>query len=228
MDELRDKYLQGKLSEEERKAFEENLSSEERKELATELGIGRGLEGGFRKELKDKVASFENKRNKSRSINYTYIGVAASLILVASLVFIFSKEEQSLFDQYYQPYPNYEVTAVRGEEDPDLRESAYLAYDKQDYENALRTFNSMDELSEPDYFFRGICLLETGYNEGALSDFEKVISAQNKDYAYPSKWLSALIYLRMDEETLAKQFLESLINDDSEYSEKAIEILGKL
>ena len=83
MDELRDKYLQGKLSEEERKAFEENLSSEEREELATELGIGRGLEDGFRKELKSKVAGFENKRSKSGGLNYTYIGVAASLILAA-------------------------------------------------------------------------------------------------------------------------------------------------
>lgn len=226
MDELRDKYLQGKLSKEESKAFEENLSSEEREELATELGIGRGLEDGFRKELKSKVASFENKRSKSSTLNYTYIGVAASLILVASLVFIFSKEEQSLFDQYYQPYPNYEVTVVRGEEDLDLREIAYLAYDRQEYTRALETFNQMETLSEADYFFRGVCLLETGDNQGALSDFEKVISSKNKDYAYPSKWLSALVYLKMEDEVSAKVLLESLRNT-TEFSERAEEILDK-
>ena len=120
------------------------------------------------------------------------------------------------------------MTVVRGEEDLDLRESAYLAYDRQDYGKALEIFNEMESLTEADYFFRGISLLEIGNNDGALNDFSKLISTQNKDYAYPSKWFSALLYLKLEDESSAKPILELLRDSDSEYSSNANEILEKL
>lgn len=225
MDELRDKYLQGKLNEVERKAFEEGLSKEEREELAFELGVQEGLASGFRKELREKVAGFEKKEATVRKINPAYISIAASLFIVASLVLYFTREEQSLFDQYYELYPNYEVTVVRGEEAPSSRERAYLAYDMGDFATAITEFNKLDSLASPDYFFRGICHIQLQNYEEALSDLSQEVLKGDQDYADASIWYRALVNLKLNRNENAFDLLEKL-SDSSQYAQK-VTILKK-
>ncbi|WP_420317502.1 hypothetical protein [Ekhidna sp.] len=228
MDELREKYLQGKMTEADQKAFEEGLSSEDREELASELGIRAGLESGFRNELKEKVAGFEKRRNRVRRINPAYISIAASLFLVASLVLYFTKDQTTLFDQYYETYPNYEVTTVRGEEDPSNRERAYLAYDQGDFSGAIQAFNKLESMSSADYFFRGISHIQMTNYELALKDLDQVISIKDENYNTAASWYTALIHLKLENEASAISLLEELSKGESEFASISAELLSKL
>lgn len=228
MDDLREKYLQGKMTEAEQKAFEEGLSAQEKEELAVELGIRSGLESGFRKELRDKVGGFEERGRIARSINPAYIGIAASLFLVASLVLYFTRDQTPLFDQYYEVYPNYEVTTVRGEEDPNSRERAYIAYDMGDYAGAIAAFSELDSLSGPDYFFRAICFIQLEDYEAALDDLSTSSVKADKNYSKAAQWYTALIYLKLENEQDAIPLLQSLSEGNSEFAEASSELIGQL
>lgn len=228
MDELREKYLQGKMTKAEQAAFEKNLSTEEKEELATELGIREGLESGFRRELLDQVAGFEEKGQEVRRINPAYISVAASLFLVATLVLYFTRDQAPLFDQYYEVYPNYEVTTVRGEEDLSKREEAYLAYDAGNYQEAIDAFNQLDSLLAADYFFRGVSYIQAEEHQKALTDFQFVIKKNDEAYHDASIWYTALLHLKMEDEQKAIPLLESLSDGDSEFADTSNKLLAQL
>ncbi|MEQ9374253.1 MAG: hypothetical protein RIG68_03705 [Imperialibacter sp.] len=228
MDEAREKYLQGKLTEVERKTFEENLSLEEQQELAFELGIRDGIESKVRLELRTKVESFEKKARPVRKINPTYIGIAASLFLVASVAFFLTRQEESLFSEYYKPYPNYELTSVRGEQNINGREKAYQAYDEGEYEAAITAFGTLNSLSAPDYFFRGICLIEMNKEALALTDMEQVLRMKDEDYSEAATWYTALIYVKMNDSKSAIPLLESLESGSSEIAANSKKLRSEL
>lgn len=225
MDELRNKYIQGKLSEPERQAFEEKLTSEEKKELAFELGVRDEI---VRNELRKKIAGFEEGNKRKRMINPTFISIAASIFLVASSVFYFTKEEESLFDQYYDLYPNYELTTTRNEENLSNRGMAYAAYDAGDYEVAIEEFNKLEILVAADYFFRGASYLQIMKYDSALVDFQKVIDLEDASYITPSIWYTALIHIKADNKEKAIPLLEELGAGQSEFAATSKALLAQL
>ncbi|WP_421763534.1 tetratricopeptide repeat protein [Ekhidna sp.] len=228
MDELREKYLQGKMSEAEKKAFEKGLSPQEKQELAAELGIRAGLESSFRNELRDKVAGFEAQGKRVRRLNPAYIGIAASLFLVASFMLYFKGDQKSLFDQYYEVHPNFELTTVRGNEDPTTREKAYAAYDIGDFSGALAAFNQLDSMQNADYFFRGVSLIQLTEYKKALADFDVVINQKDKDYEVAATWYTALIHLKSENKEFAIPLLKTLSEGESEFAEISQKLLAQL
>lgn len=226
MDELLEKYLS--LSETERAAFEKELTPEQRAELAQELGIMEGLNEEFRKELKSKVSAFEERSHRVRKMNPAFIGVAASFLLISSLVVYLMRDETSLYDQYYEVYPNYEVTSLRGQEDSSIREKAYKAYDAGDFESARSAFNDIDSLVGADYFFRGISSIQLEDYSEALSDFKMVIEQSDQDYADAAEWYTALIRIKQDAQEAAIPILENLSKGQSEFAVVSTKLLEQL
>jgi len=228
MDELREKYLQGKLSEEENIAFESKLSDEEREELAFELGVQQGISDSLRKLLREKVAAFEKSSAKTRKTTPIFLRIAASLVLISSLIFYLSRDKKSLFDQYYQPYPNYELTTSRGDDSLTIRQQAYRAYDAYDYARAIQLFSLMNAPSAADYFFRSISYIQIGNYQDALLDLQKVIDQEDKNYILPARWYSALIHLKLENQDEAKLILEELRSGQSEFASLSRQLLDKL
>ncbi|WP_462254321.1 tetratricopeptide repeat protein [Ekhidna sp.] len=225
MDELRNKYIQGKLSDTERQAFEKNLSPEEKKELAYELGVRDEI---VRNELRKKVAGFEGGNKRKRMINPTYLSIAASILLVVSSVFYLTGEEDSLFDQYYETYPNYELTTTRGEENSTNRGLAYAAYDAGDYDIAIEEFSKLEILHASDYFFRGASYLQIKEFNNALGDFQKVIELEDASYKTPSTWYTALIHVKIGNKEKAIPLLEELGDGQSEFAATSKALLAQL
>lgn len=228
MDELKEKYLQGKLTEDEQRAFENDLSEKEAEELAFEMGIRDGLQNQIQSDLRKKVASFEHGAKRSKFTKPAYLSIAASVLIAVSFVFYFNREPRSLFDQYYSVLPNYELTTERGEEKATNRASAYIAYDNGNYSEAIAQFNNMDSLTTPDLLFRGISYIQEENYELALNDLERVINKQNQDYQDASKWYTSLLYLKLGRRSQATQLLEDLRAENSTYKIQANELLGKL
>lgn len=226
MDELLEKYLS--LNESERGAFEKELSSEERAELARELGIMEGLNEEFRKELRSKVGAFEQKSERAKKMNPAFIGIAASFLLVSIFTAYLLRDKESLFDQYYEAYPNYELTALRGEDDLSAREEAYKAYDAADYEFAIKQFDMLESRQTADEFFLGIAYIETEKPQEALERLQAVIGSENSDYLDAARWYAALTYLSLGEDEKARDFLDGLAKESSEWASSAAEVLKEL
>ncbi|MEP1035622.1 hypothetical protein [Ekhidna sp.] len=225
MDELRDKYLQGKLTEAEEEAFLKNLSDEERMELAYELGV---RDETTLREIRSRIQGFKDKNAHVRKINPAYIGIAASIFLAATLVFYFTGNQQPLFDQYYQVYPNYELTTVRNEENLSNRQLAYAAYDVGDYTVAIAEFNKLDSLGAPDHFFRGVSYIQIQNFEAAFIDFQQVIVLGDKSYENAAIWYSALIHIKLENNEKAIPLLEKLGSGQSDFAATSRELLAQL
>lgn len=226
MDELLEKYIG--LNESERVAFEKELSPEQRAELATELGIMEGLNEEFRKELRSKVGAFEQKSDRARKMNPAFIGIAASFLLISVFTAYLLRDRETLFDQYYEAYPNYEVTALRGEDDLSAREEAYKAYDAADYELAIRQFMALESRLAADEFFLGIAYIEADKPMEALERLQAVINSENADYSGAARWYASLTYLSLGENEKAEKLLNDLTNKNSEWSSSAAELLKQL
>lgn len=223
MDELLEKYLS--LDDSERAAFEKALSSEEQAGLARELGIMEGLNEEFRKELRSKVGAFEQKSERARKMNPAFIGIAASFLLVSVFAVYLLQDKESLFDQYYEAYPNYELTALRGEDNLSAREEAYKAYDAADYELVIRQFTALESRQAADEFFLGIAYLETNQLDEALERLQLVISFENADYLDAARWYTALVNIKQENEPIATELLKRLANGRSEYADQASALL---
>ncbi len=226
MDELRIKYLQGKLTKVEQEAYEKSLSAKEKEELAYELGVRDEIS---RIELRGRMVEFEKKTNSTRVIHPTYLSIAASIALVVSSVFYFTKPEEAvLFDQYFELYPNYELTTVRGDEDPSNRDLAYAAYDVGEYQMAINEFNKLEVLLAADYFFRGVCYIQIKDYQRALSDFQEVVDLKDPSYETPSIWYTALIHVKSDNKEKAIPLLEALGEGQSEFAATSKALLAQL
>lgn len=228
MSEQREKFLQRKLSKEESKAYVDSLTINEQKELAEELGIQEGLSDHFRNELRQKVVGFEKNRGRAKKINLAYISIAASILIASSVVLFFMKNDQDLFDLYYQTYPNYEVTILRGDGATILREKAYKAYDESNYKLSIDLFNQLDSLLISDHFFRGIALMESENFEMAMDDLRKVSSLDFSEYSSAAKWYLALISIKEKDFENASLLLEEIKVGNSEYADRAKELQEKL
>ena len=229
MTDKRDKYIQGKLNKEDKHAHEVDLTSSEREELSFELGVQHALKEKFSEELRAKVSGFEAKQPKARKTPI-YIGIAASLALLATFLFINNRGEASLFDQYYEVYPNYEYSIVRGENGDDIKSRAYEAYDARDFDTASSLFSQwLSENPEdiPARFFGAIANVEQGSMELALEDLKIVIESGNADYRDPATWYAALVHTQLGNKVEATTLIKQL-SDLSDFSDKSEKLLKEL
>ncbi|MDA0196627.1 MAG: hypothetical protein O2951_16570 [Bacteroidetes bacterium] len=214
-------YIQGKLSAEERKAQELEMTAGDKEESAFELGVRVVFEDKVRSELRKMISSFEGRSSRSTRMPI-YIGIAASVALLATFTFFLNSGKENLFDEYYKSYPNYEFTAVRGESNESVKELAYRAYDGKEYADAVNLFTQLLKESTgdvPSSFFRGMSLMELRQYENALIDFNIVIEAGN-EYNEAATWYAALAQLKLENYPKAKSLLNRLFQSE-EYSGKA-------
>lgn len=226
MTEEQEKYLQNKLDSKTSDSMKSSLSDEEKKELAFEIGVGEAVKSELRSELREKVGAFEKSIDtKSGRKNYAWLAVAASVVLLLSFVFLFRSSPGDPFNDFYESYPNYEVTTLRGEEELDLIERAYQAYDLKKYEEAEELFTELlgSEENLPAQFFRGMSRIEIQKYDLALADLQVLIFSDS-EYSDDATWYSALLLVRAGESIKAKELLAQLA-DSEDYKQKAERLL---
>lgn len=231
MTERSENYLQGKLGEEEQKLLRESLSKEEKEELAFEAGVSDAIQEDLRERLKSQVQGFESRaETKQRNARPVWIGgIAASLILLVGAIYIFNTQNSStLYDDYYEPYPNYELTVTRGEEDLSVLQEAYLAYDLEDYKRAERLFSNALTMEEnlPASFFQGMSRMELQKFGLAVDSFSPVLATEG-DYKEAAMWYAALANLKLERSDLAISILDQL-EDSNEYRTQVKRLIKEL
>lgn len=230
MDELRDRYLQDKLTEAERVAFEEGLSTQEKEELALEIGVREGLRNEFRKEIKTTLQGFEEKKKPTVYWRPVYTGIAASILLLGICIPILLDRDtpSGMFEEYYTVYPNYELTTTRDQEQLNPRLIAYAFYDQAAYEKSIRAFSQLDKMLPADLFFRGMANLAKANYESAMTDLQSVIEKKDKDYSEPALWYLALIHIKQEQPEKAVSMLNKLKESSTTYADQASELLKEL
>lgn len=194
-----------------------------------------GIRTSGRKDLNNRFNAWEEEAKLTPkpmgSKSYLQYGIAASVVIILGFgLFLLQSGNTPGFQDYYEPYPNFEYTTTRADNQPSSTKSlGYKAYDNGQYKDALVYFNQHLENDGDDYatvLFRGVCLMETDNFSAANKDFASVYN-NHATYKNAGYWYAALASLALDDNEEAKVFLRQ-IKEDPEFGKEATELLEKL
>ena len=241
-----DDYLNGKLPEGEKKAFEKALAAQP--ELQVELDLYKKVEGSLsthfshEKEnaaLKDSLTSIsgdyfstENKEAKvipmkrNRFMQGLIAAAAVALILVFAWPYLFTPAPAQYADLVHHPKASF---TEMGASEANL-EAAEKAFNDGNFQAAiepLQAYLLAHENSMEAWFYIGICKLETGEEDSAEMLFKQVTTIDSA-YKIEARWYLALTYLKKGEIEKCKVELEKIPegSEHFEAAQKALKTLG--
>jgi tetratricopeptide (TPR) repeat protein len=244
-----DDYLYGRMTEEERIAFESALA--ENKEQSAEFELYRSVEstmqtqkgeaGGDEKlklslsELNEIYFSGKEKaryRIMSRRV-FGWTAAAALILVVAGVYLITTRRAQGphqLADDYIQNKLTVLGQSMSGSRD--LLQEGIAAYNNKDFKKALALFDSVAHIA-PDNSdakkYIGLAFLQTKNYDSAITYFDD-LAAQKGLYSNPGLFLKAITLLHRNREsdiTLARQVLDQVVTQKTEGFEEAAEWLKR-
>jgi tetratricopeptide (TPR) repeat protein len=229
-------YLGGTLSQEERNAVDQRLASDTAfRELFNEtklLATGIKMQGrqGVKKQLVDLEQTLPAIEIKKGRTMLPWISGVAAALLIFFLVYMLAdrSDPKELFEAYYSPYPNIAMPVVRGEDqDSSARARAFIAYEQQDYLNAIAAFEALEHRSDEDKFYLGNSYLAAGEARHAI-DVWLTLSPSASRYADQTLWYLSLAHLKLGESDEAITSLNKLLTHESSYTPRAKELLEQL
>jgi hypothetical protein len=238
---LIEKFIDGELSIDERKLFQERMNDEA---FAKQLHFQRAVTDSVRivqeQELKKK---FKQRLEQQRMTNETgtgessrrnyYWAAAVLVIALASTIFIVVQQPDSsekLYLAYYQPYP---VTGITRDGSEEKQDPAVTAYGSGDYRSAAfileakiaeATTRNAEELK----LILGNCYLQLGEQNKAALLFKQVMQSDDPVLKADASWYFALAQIRMSDVANAKVTLQDLMATKSAYRSKAAQLLDDL
>ena len=237
-EDLIEKYIQNKLSPEEKLMMDELLQNDA--DFERELTLQANLKVAIKKDDDDNfrnlISELESKAKMERPmLRRTYVKwlAAASLVLLLGLSYFLTLDQKvstnELFASYFEPYRNVVQPLERGSDQQDEKSLAFLAYEKGEYEKAIMLFSELYATSkEPYYLF---------YKANAMLKLERAKEAiplllehlQTKDtLTEKTNWYLALAYLKLNDKSNARITLEKVLADGNYKSTEAQKLLKEL
>ena len=225
-----EKYFEGNLTDKENANFQIMLTDDP--ELATafnyEKNVKKAIQLNERATLKQQLQSFETPKKSFKGMY-----VAASIVALFGLLtwsLFFNSNNDALYSDYYQIYPNTVLPTVRGENSLGIKSDAFYAYDNGDYQKSAALFSEIYSNDAADYalFYKGISLMELKNYNDAIVVFNQHTYTQKNDFEPYFRWYSALAYLKLGEKQNAINALEALTKTDNPQKEMALKLLSEL
>lgn len=221
--------------------FEKTLSFEEQQqfdllmetdasfadEIIFQKNVKMAITLNERSVLKSKLQSFEPKKTKSFKSWYA----AASILLICGLGFYFSQNSStSVYNDFYQTYPNVVVPTVRGENGTDIKSEAFFEYDNGNYKKSLALFSKIYNAEKDDYalFYKALSQMELQKTTEAIVTFKQFDLSKNNAFTPFVKWYLALAYLKKDQKENAMPLLKTLSQTENPQQEMARKLLKEL
>lgn len=244
-----EKYLDGEMEDQEKKAFEKKLGedAELRKELLLHADINESISDDKKELLRQKLRNIidgriHDKPNSRHNQSLTTrIFLSRSVLIAASVLFIFSigsilfilntkkYTPNEVFDYYYQPYNPDVVT--RSSKDINAINPALNAYLNGEYDKAADQFKDI-LVANPDdsmaLFYAGIAFMETGEYPKAINHFRYILYNEYYPYYYHAQWYLGMTYLKLEETDKAIDVFHQVTEQNKYYAEQAKNILTKL
>jgi tetratricopeptide (TPR) repeat protein len=237
-----EEFIDGNLSQEESIRLKNELNADP--DLAFELILRSEINKAIRDknlmEFRDLILGQTNHQsspsalfNLQRDVLKTWHLAAASFILilvVGGLWYILSNKPFSterLVSKYYKPAQSIlQYRSLELNSDDALKE-AFNFYQQNDYTNALKYFNSLENQITAK-FYSGICYIELEQFEKAVESFEYVINDKDNLFVEQAEWYLGLIYLMNNQKSQAIEQFNKIAKSDSFYEVQAKEILKYL
>lgn len=219
---LIEKYLRNELDNSARQAFLKQLASD--KTLAETFEVEKTIfnaiqvkgETDFRNRLEQ--IEVERQPNVSlKSFNWRPWAIAASILFLGVLGWFSNQQTTTvstsdLFADNYKP-PTFEMARTTLAM-PELVTKAATAYNQKDFEGTINYLSTYLESNDDPKLalVLGASYLELDQWQNAIDIFESVREASN--LLDDATWMLSMTYLKMNNEQLAKQSLQQLLNDE--------------
>ena len=235
-------YHEGKMGSSERLLFEQQLASNKQLQDENELYIKlvnslKNSENEIRKEFNRIDAALDKKLIPTKIIdikkgNYKWIYLAASVILIAALAYMFNLKTNSLpslAEQYAIEEPGLPV--LMGNETNTIFNNAMSAYKMQQYDKAAALIEKLSANSSNDtlLYFAGV--FHEMNNEYNVSEkyYSSVINISTSMFYYNSTMRLSLLYLKMNKKEDARILLRKIAGEfENPYKSLAVEIEKKI
>ncbi|BCY28953.1 tetratricopeptide repeat protein [Flavobacterium okayamense] len=233
MNELIEKYFENNLTPEEQLLFDEKLNqdAEFKAEFEFHLELKNAIKLAERQKIKKEIQKFEIEAKTPVFYLKSYFKYAAIFLVMFSLWFVMfnNTNNNELYNSYFDPYPNTVISNTRSDvNEKTIIEEAFIAYDLGEYNKANDLFENALKVTKTDYilFYKAICLMELNKHKDAIKLFES--TNLSNEYLEKSLWFEALCYLKLNNKSVARQKLETLVKKKSFKNTEAEELLSKL
>ena len=235
--ELIERYLDNELSAEEKHELQERLKKDfefqkivdQEKLLINTIRIHAAKNDlAF---LKQVEGSLDDRKAISLKKYWPYYAAAASLILVAILLWSnpFKRDNAQLFAAHFQPHPNIFEPTLRGQADVSQRAQAFHAYEQGAFEQAATLFASLppEQADAGTQMLLGNSNLAIGKTELATQNFIDLIS-ESDDLDDDAKLYLSLCYLKTGKIASARDLLTEIAAKESAVGKNASDLLKEL
>lgn len=244
-----DKYLDGEMTPDEVMRFEKQMQTDD--DLAEEVRMQEDMRSAYSehvwfkkpseynddKEVEQLTSFFESEEtselkqtikesmsdSKETVVNRMpwFIGIAAAVIGLMAIMFIYFPSKSSLKGLYgqYMSINDLPTLITRGEGNY-LMAKGQLSFVKGDYSEAISYFERSNkeenDINPIVYIYLGISHLEQNQFELALSEFEKLKNS-NALEAARADWYMAMVYLKKEDRTDLLKILERITLNEQNY-----------
>ena len=237
-DRLIDKYLAGKLTAEEEVLFAQQIAVDNTfaEEVHFRQNVKRMAQEEGHIQIRNMLKDVDAKLDKRQGKRFKWWIASAALLALAALLFLLWPVAEKkatpgeLYIAYYEPFPNLIAPIEKGDAAvQDTKKQAAQAYQRGEYTEAIRLFNSLENPDDGAVFYRGLCFLESGQLESAIRDIAKTANSSTAKYQQAAEWYLALLYLKQGKTNDAKVQLDIILqNRNHRYLEKAEEMSVKI
>lgn len=237
-----EQYCEGKMSLEEKSAFEAKLFIDE--DLKDELELYKTIVSSFkstkeesvRTKLKeidaelDKGFNLNTNRSSTTIKNKNYFAIAASVTIIIGLIsyfMFFYTSKDKLIASFEVEEPGLPV--LMGSSSNVIFDDGMSTYKQNDFQSSLPIFENLlkdNPASDTLNYFVGIILSRMNKHNEAMPFFETVVMNSNSSFQSKASYYLGLCYWKTNDMFKAKEIFKQISQDSSSpFSEKATEIL---
>jgi len=231
------RYFSNSLTETELADFNNRLeaNSDFRAEFEFENNLKQAIKENSSGAIKTKLNIFEDeiKREKSQHLKSKFNWrIAASIVFFLAASWfgynsIFGVNYNNLFEANMDTYPNTEFAITRSDTIDSFERKAFVAYEAEEYEDAISYFNSIPKVEQKTYqnFYKAHSFLKLNNTQKAKTLFEKEIVEESK-FVAEAHWYLALIAIKDKNKLEATRQLR-ILTEDFDYNKSKAEALLK-
>ncbi|AUC83607.1 tetratricopeptide repeat protein [Lacinutrix sp. Bg11-31] len=231
------RYFSNSLTENELIDFNKRIETdaEFKADFEFENNLKQAIKQNNTTELKEKLKVFEAEisvkepRTTKPQFNWR---IAASIVLFIGAGWfgynaLFGVDYNNIYNANFNNYPNTEFTITRSDTVDSYERKAFVAYEAQDYDNAILNFNTIPVAEQKGYqdFYVALSYLNNNDSEKAKDLFKKTV-AYNKMFVAESHWYLALVAIKQKDKIAAIKQLRILL-ENFDYNKSKAEVLLK-
>ena len=238
---LIERYVENKLSAEEKEVFENQLKEDQalREETSSFKTVIGGIKSSQRSALLNQIKEVDAEMPKamktvslfdfSMARKESIYWIAASIVLTLCIGGYFfsnqARKSDELFAQYFSP----DTLKIKR-----LSPEVSNQYQKGNYAAAVKALNQLhksfdDTTNATNLFYKGNAYLALKDPEKAIECFQKVLDSPNGVYKKESEWYLALSYVKAKKFKKARPILKNIASNSSHpYQKDAEDVLLKM